>query len=108
MDTMSEPKPVRPNVMDVRVILEACPPPLADRDKSYAVLRQSFACYNSFHAVSVPDLQDEGEFMRERARVPNEEFASWLRELTEKPLSLYKVVVGCSKSDMEKWLSQRQ
>ncbi len=105
MDTMSEPKPTRANVIDVRVILEACPPPLADRDKAYAVLRQSFACYNSFHAVSVPDLQDEGEFMRERARVPNEEFASWLRELTEKPLSLYKVVVGCSRSDMEKWLS---
>jgi hypothetical protein len=88
----------------VRVILEACPPPLADREKAYAVLRQSFACYNSFHAVSVPDLQDEGEFLRERARVPNEEFARWLRELTEKPLSLYKVVVGCSRGELERWL----
>lgn len=92
--------------MDVRVILEACPPPLADRDKAYAVLRQSFACYNSFHAVSVPDLQDEGEFLRERARVPNEEFARWVRELTEKPLSLYKVVVGCSRPQMEEWLAR--
>lgn len=104
MDTMSEPKTVKANVIDARVILEACPPPLADRDKAYAVLRQSFACYNSFHAVSVPDLQDEGEFLRERARVPNEEFARWLRELTEKPLSLYKVVVGCTHADMERWL----
>jgi hypothetical protein len=101
---MSEPKSAKASVMDVRVILEACPPPLADRDKAYAVLRQSFACYNSFHAVSVPDLQDEGEFMRERARVPNQEFAQWLREVTEKPLSLYKVVVACSRGDMEKWL----
>jgi hypothetical protein len=49
-------------------------------------------------------LQDEGEFMRERARVPNQEFAQWLREVTEKPLSLYKVVVACSRGDMEKWL----
>ena len=105
---MSEPKTTRASLMDVRVILEACPPPLADRDKAYAVLRQSFACYNSFHAVSVPDLQDEGEFMRERARVPNEEFARWLRELTEKPLSLYKVVVGCSHADMENWLSHAE
>lgn len=104
MGTMSEPKSVKANVIDARVILEACPPPLADRDKAYAVLRQSFACYNSFHAVSVPDLQDEGEFLRERARVPNEEFARWLRELTEKPLSLYKVVVGCTHADMERWL----
>lgn len=105
MDTKSESKTTPASVMDVRVILEACPPPLADRDKAYAVLRQSFACYNSFHAVSIPDLQDAGEFQRERARVPNEEFARWLRELTEKPLSLYKVVVGCSRADMEDWLS---
>lgn len=105
---MSETKPARVNVTDVRVILEACPPPLADRDKAYAVLRQSFACYNSFHAVSVPDLQDEGEFLRERARVPNEEFARWLRELTEKPLSLYKVVVGCSPAGMQEWLSHAE
>jgi 5,10-methylenetetrahydrofolate reductase len=91
---------------NVRVILEACPPPLADRDKAYAVLRQSFACYNSFHAVSIPDLQDEGEFQRERARVPNDEFAHWIRDLTEKPLSLYKVVVACSRPEMERWLDR--
>jgi len=93
---------------NIRVILEACPPPLADRDKAYAVLRQSFACYNSFHAVSIPDLQDEGEFQRERARVPNDEFAQWIRELTEKPLSLYKVVVACSQPEMERWLDRAQ
>jgi 5,10-methylenetetrahydrofolate reductase len=97
---------IKPSNENVRVILEACPPPLADRDKAYAVLRQSFACYNSFHAVSIPDLQDEGEFLRERERVPNAEFAQWIRELTEKPLSLYKVVVGCSQPDIERWLER--
>ena len=99
---------IKPSPDNIRVILEACPPPLADRDKAYAVLRQSFACYNSFHAVSIPDLQDEGEFQRERARVPNEEFAQWIRELTEKPLSLYKVVVACSQPEMERWLDNAQ
>jgi len=96
----------KPSPENVRVILEACPPPLGDRDKAYAVLRQSFACYNSFHAVSIPDLQDESEFQRDRERVPNDEFAQWIRELTEKPLSLYKVVVACSQSDMERWLER--
>lgn len=91
-------------VIDARVILEACPPPLADRDKAYAVLRQSFACYNSFHAVSVPDLQDEGEFNRTRARVPNQEFATWIRELTGKPMSLYKVSVATNRAEFERWL----
>jgi len=95
-----------PSGENIRVILEACPPPLADREKAYAVLRQSFACYNSFHAVSIPDLQDEGEFQRARARVPNDEFAQWIRELTEKPLSLYKVVVACSQPEMERWLER--
>lgn len=104
----SKSDPTRPGIADVRVILEACPPPLADRDKAYAVLRQSFACYNSFHAVSVPDLQDEGEFMRERERVPNDEFARWLRELTEKPLSLYKVVSACSADELERWLARAE
>jgi len=70
------------------------------------VLRQSFACYNSFHAVSIPDLQDEGEFQRERARVPNDDFAAYIRELTEKPLSLYKVVVACTRPQMEQWLDR--
>jgi 5,10-methylenetetrahydrofolate reductase len=97
---------IKPSPENIRVILEACPPPLADRDKAYAVLRQSFACYNSFHAVSIPDLQDSGEFQRERARVPNDEFAQWIRELTEKPLSLYKVVVACSQPEMERWLDR--
>jgi hypothetical protein len=45
---MSEPKTVKANVIDARVILEACPPPLADRDKAYAVLRQSFASGRAF------------------------------------------------------------
>ena len=50
-------------LISARVILEVCPPSLRDKDKAYAFLRHSFACYNSFHAVSVPDLQDESEFM---------------------------------------------
>ncbi len=107
-DSKSQPQTHRPGISDIRVILEACPPPLADRDKAYAVLRQSFACYNSFHAVSVPDLQDEGEFQRERERVPNDEFAHWLRELTEKPLSLYKVVVACSGDELDRWLARAE
>ena len=38
----------------------------SDREKAYAVLKQGFTCYNSFHAVSIPDLQDDGEFQRVR------------------------------------------
>jgi len=94
----------KPTVMDANVILEACPPPLADREKAYAVLRQSFAAYNSFHAVSIPDLQDEGEFQRQRERVPNEEFANFLYELTNKPMSLYKVSVTTTSAEYERWL----
>ena len=70
------------SVREASVILEACPPALDDRDKAYAVLRQSFTMYNSFHVISIPDLQDEGEFKRSRDRVPNEEFAKWLHEVT--------------------------
>ncbi len=95
-------------ILSADVILEACPPTLPDRDKAYAVLRQSFSCYNSFHAVSVPDLQDEGEFRRRRERVSNEEFAGWLRDLTEKPLSLYKVSVTCTKEEFDDWLSHAE
>ncbi len=98
----------RSPILDADVILDACPPALADRDKAYAVLRQSFSCYNSFHAVSIPDLQDEGEFNRARDRVPNQEFAGWLSDLTEKPLSLYKVCVSCTREEFEGWLSDAQ
>ena len=89
-----------------RVLLEACPPSLNDQDKAYAVLRQSFSCYNSFHAVSIPDLQDSSEFRRTRERVPNDEFASWVRELTSKPLSLYKVAVSCDREEFYRWLDE--
>lgn len=94
----------RKPITEYSVILEACPPPLADRDKAYAVLKQSFAAYNSFHAVSVPDLQDAGEFNRERERVANQEFATWLRGLTDKPMSLYKVSVVTTEALFDKWL----
>ena len=93
-------------ILDAYVILDACPPALGDRDKAYAVLRNSFSCYNSFHAVSVPDLQDEGEFNRTRDRVPNQEFAGWLSDLTEKPLSLYKVSVSCTREELDEWLDK--
>ena len=93
-------------ILDAYVILDACPPALGDRDKAYAVLRNSFSCYNSFHAVSVPDLQDEGEFNRTRDRVPNQEFAGWLSDLTEKPLSLYKVSVSCTREELNEWLDK--
>ena len=89
-----------------RVVLEACPPAIGDQEKAYAVLKQSFSCYNSFHAVSVPDLQDTGEFQRTRARVSNDEFASWLGRLTEKPLSLYKVCVSCTREEFENWIAE--
>ena len=89
---------------DARVVMEACPPSREDQDKAYAVLRQSFSCYNSFHAVSVPDLQDTAEFHRAKDRVPNEEFASYVRSLTDKPLSLYKVSAACPQAEFEQWL----
>jgi hypothetical protein len=91
---------------DARVVVEACPPSRDDQDKAYAVLRQSFSCYNSFHAVSVPDLQDNAEFHRTTNRVPNEEFASYVRGLTDKPLSLYKVSSACPRDEFEGWLDR--
>ena len=89
-----------------RVLLEACPPATNDRDKAYAVLKQSFTCYNSFHAVSIPDLQDAGEFQRVRHRVSNDEFAAYLGQLTEKPLSLYKVCASVREDEFRQWLEQ--
>jgi len=101
-------RPARGSILGAWVLMEACPPALSDREKAYAVLRQSFSCYNSFHAVSVPDLQDSAEFQRRRDRVPNEEFAAWLRDLTEKPLSLYKVSTSCSAAEFRAWLDHAQ
>ena len=94
------------HILNARVVLEACPPALDEQEKAYAVLRKSFSVYNSFHAVSVPDLQDEGEFQRTRERVHNQEFATWLRDLTEKPLSLYKVSVYSTREEFLAWLEQ--
>jgi 5,10-methylenetetrahydrofolate reductase len=91
-----------------RVLLEACPPAENDREKAYAVLKQGFTCYNSFHAVSIPDLQDAGEFQRVRQRVTNDEFAAYLSQLTEKPLSLYKVCASCTEPEFLTWLDQAE
>ena len=91
-----------------RVLLEACPPAENDREKAYAVLKQGFTCYNSFHAVSIPDLQDAGEFQRVRQRVTNDEFAAYLTELTPKPLSLYKVCSSCNEEEFTVWLDQAE
>lgn len=104
MASEAETPPTESPLIDARVMLEVCPPSLRDRDKAYAILRHSFSCYNSFHAVSVPDLQDETEFQRRRDRVSNQEFAAWLRELTEKPLGLYKVSVNSSEQEFSAWL----
>jgi hypothetical protein len=52
----------------------------------------------------VPDIQDSSEFNRTRARVPNDEFAAWVCQLTSKPLSLYKVTASCSAEEFSKWL----
>jgi hypothetical protein len=93
-------------ILSARVLLEVCPPAVKDKDKAYAVLRQSFSCYNSFHAVSVPDLQDANEFKRQRDRVSSEEFAAWLRNLTGKPLGLYKVSVTCNDATFKDWLGR--
>jgi 5,10-methylenetetrahydrofolate reductase len=98
-------KPDEASLLEARVILEACPPAVADREKAYAVLQQCFLSYNTFHAISIPDIQDEGEFSRRRARIPNSEFAAWLRQLTGKPVSLYKVSVSCSEQELRQWLT---
>jgi hypothetical protein len=96
----------RANLETARVLLEACSPALEDQDKARAVLRQSFSCYNSFHVVSIPDIQDNTEFQRTRQRVPNGEFAAWLSGLTSKPLSLYKVCTSCNAAEFEAWLDR--
>jgi len=100
--------PNRSHLATARVLLEACPPAESDREKAYAVLKQGFACYNSFHAVSIPDLQDSGEFHRVRQRVTNDEFAAYLGQLTEKPLSLYKVCASCTEPEFRAWLDQAE
>lgn len=92
------------SLADARVLLEACPPAEGDREKSFAFLRQSFSVYNSFHAVSIPDLQDNAEFGRTRKRVSNREFAALLKGLTEKPFSLYKVCISCTQPEFDEWL----
>jgi len=102
---MSDPKS---HLSTARVLLEACPPAENDREKAYAVLQQSFTCYNSFHAVSIPDLQDAGEFQRVRHRVTNDEFAAYLGQLTEKPISLYKVCASVNEEQFLDWLKQAQ
>ncbi len=94
------------SIQAARVLLEACPPAREDQDKAYALLRQSFACYNSFHVVSVPDIQDTSEFQRNRPRVANDEFAAWIGELTAKPLSLYKVCTSCTAAELAAWLDE--
>ena len=92
------------DLLQAMVILEACPPSIEDRDEAYDILRHSFPRDNTFHIISVPDIQDTGEFRRHRARVPNSEFASWLLGLTDKPVILYKVAASCTRPELEAWL----
>jgi 5,10-methylenetetrahydrofolate reductase len=100
-----EPKP-EPTIASARVLLEACPPALEDRERALAVLRQGFSCYSSFHLVSIPDIQDNSEFKRSRQRVSNCEFAAWIGNLTDKPLSLYKVCVNLTAPEFSAWLDE--
>lgn len=93
------------SIRRARVLLEACPPAEADREKAMAFLRQSFSCYNSFHSVSVPDIQDGDEFQRHRGRVGGREFASWIATLTAKPVSLYKVCTSSTAEEFTDWLA---
>jgi 5,10-methylenetetrahydrofolate reductase len=106
MESSEEEHPEADEPFRARVILEACPPSLADREKAYAILRHSFSCYNTFHTISVPDIQDAGEFGRQRVRVPSDEFASWLLDLTGKPIILYKVAPVCTRPELEAWLEE--
>ncbi|MBE0596272.1 MAG: hypothetical protein IH614_03275 [Desulfuromonadales bacterium] len=91
-----------------RVILETCPPTLAGRDQAYAILGRLLSQYGAFEAISIPDIQDEGEFHRQRARLSSHQFALWLRKLTGKPLSLYKVCSTCTREEFQQWLTEAE
>ena len=94
------------SVASTRVILEATPPLEAHRDKALAILEQALASHTRFDAMSVPDIQDDGEFGRRSTRQSNIDFGRWLLERVDKPLSLYKVSMASSPEAFEGWLDQ--
>jgi len=88
-----------------RVILEATPPLERYRDKALAILEHALRSHTRFDALSVPDIQDDGEFQRASVRrIDNLTFGRWLLERVDKPLSLYKVSVACTAPELEAWL----
>ena len=90
---------------DARVIMEATPPLIQHRDKAYAILEHCLRAYTRFDALSVPDIQDDGEFHRSSVeRVGNLDFARWLQTQASKPLSLYRVSVATEAEPFTAWL----
>ena len=89
-----------------RVILECTPPLIKHQDKALAILEQALRGYTRYDALSVPDIQDDGEFGRSVKRMANLEFGAWLLERVPKPLSLYKVAVASDGPGMEAWLNE--
>ena len=89
-----------------RVILECTPPLVRHQDKALAILEQALRAYTRYDALSVPDIQDDGEFGRRVKRVGNLDFGRWLIEQASKPLSLYKVATATDGPGLESWLEQ--
>lgn len=87
-----------------RVIMEATPPLVQHQDKAYAILEHCLRAYTRFDALSVPDIQDDGEFHRSVERVGNLDFARWLQSQADKPLSLYRVSVATEADPFHDWL----
>lgn len=89
-----------------RVVLEACPPLVAHRDKAYAILEQCLSAYTRYQVLGIPDIQDSAEFGRSRQRVPSQEFGAWLRQRSDRPLCLYKVAVATPRETLDAWLDR--
>ncbi len=89
-----------------RVILECTPPLVRHREKALAILEHALRGYTRYDALSVPDIQDGGEFGRTVQRVGNLEFGRWLQDRVQKPLCLYKVAVASDAAGMDAWLSE--
>ena len=94
------------SIASTRVILEATPPLEKHEAKALAILEQALASHTRFDALSVPDIQDDGEFGRQSKRLSNLEFGRWLLDRVDKPLSLYKVSMASTADEFEAWLAE--
>lgn len=92
------------HLRNARVIMEATPPLKKHEDKAFAILEHCLRAYTRFDALSVPDIQDDGEFNRNVQRVGNLEFARWLQAQAAKPMSLYRVSVATEPDPFHRWL----